>query len=147
VQLESAALAEEVAAGANWQAVQERVEALLKQQQTEPYDVMKRFLESAKTDPWSKARILEVYLHHDVTRAKELAPKYLDAKDDALRLLKGTARLEEGRLVIRFEDPQGGKGVYEWHLKGTAGKGKFISTPAGGERKVFDNSSVRFVGK
>jgi hypothetical protein len=80
----------------------------------------------------------------------ELTPKgehTYTAQEYGLGGMKGIARLEDGRLVIRFEDDQGGKGIYEWHLKGPAGKGKFVSTPAGGERKVFDNSSVRFIGK
>jgi hypothetical protein len=80
----------------------------------------------------------------------ELTPKgehTYDAQEFGLGGVKGTARLEDGRLVIRFENGEGGKGHYEWHLKGPAGKGKLVFTPAGGERKVYDNSSIRFIGK
>jgi hypothetical protein len=80
----------------------------------------------------------------------ELTPKgehTYEAQEYGLGGVKGTARLEDGRLVIRFEGGDGTKGHYEWHLKGPAGKGKLVLTPAGGEKKVYDNSSVRFLGK
>ena len=80
----------------------------------------------------------------------ELTPKgehTYEAQEYGLGGAKGTARLEDGRLVIRFETADGGKGYYEWHLKGRMGKGKLVYTPAGGERKVYDNSSARFIGK
>jgi hypothetical protein len=63
------------------------------------------------------------------------------AQEYGIGSVKGTARLEGGRLVIRFDDPD--RGRYEWRLRGTAGKGVFIS----GEGKVYENSSVRFIGK
>ena len=74
----------------------------------------------------------------------ELTPKgehtYV-AHEYGIGSVKGTARLEDGRLVIRFDEPD--KGRYEWHLKGPVGKGKFIS----GEGKVYEQSSVRFIGR
>ena len=80
----------------------------------------------------------------------ELTPKdenTYTAQEYGLGGKKAIARLEDGRLVIRFEDDDGGKGTYEWRLKDRAGKGKFVFTPASGEKKVYDNSSVRFIGK
>lgn len=85
VELEWDALTEEMAAGAEWNAISGRVESLLQQKQTKAYDVMRQFLENAKTDTWSRSYILQEYLHHDVTRAKNLAPKYLDSKERSLR--------------------------------------------------------------
>jgi hypothetical protein len=86
LELDWNALQEAVAAGADWRAIEKRVESLLKQKETRVYDVMKLYLENAETDPYSKSCILEAYLHNDVSQAKELAPKFLDAKKNYLRL-------------------------------------------------------------
>jgi hypothetical protein len=86
VQLERDALEEAVIAGARWHDVEGRVKVLLQEKQPEAYEVLKRYLQDEQTDPYSRARILEVYLENDVARAKDLAPKYLSAKDDDLRL-------------------------------------------------------------
>jgi hypothetical protein len=85
VQLEWEALEDVLASGGGWNAVERRVDWLLKQKQTKAYDVLKRFLESEKTDPSEKSRVLQVYLRHDVNKAKDLAPKYLNHKNDSLR--------------------------------------------------------------
>jgi hypothetical protein len=89
VQLEWDALDEEAASGASWYAIRNRVESLLQQKETRVYDVMKRYLESDKTDASSKSLILASYLEHDVSRAAGLARKYLDAKDSSLRRQAG----------------------------------------------------------
>jgi hypothetical protein len=70
-----------------------------------------------------------------------------EAQEYGLGGAKGTARLEDDRLVIRFETADGGKGSYVWLIKKRVGKGKLVFTPAGGETKESDNSSVRFIGK
>jgi hypothetical protein len=85
VQLEWDALEGQLASGAEWHAVKNRVESLLTQQQTKAFEVMRRFLEDEKTDSWSRLGILQTYLRHDVNRAKDLAPRYLDARDASLR--------------------------------------------------------------
>ena len=74
VELEWEALHETVDAGGEWRDVQGRVEWLLKQKEWGAYDVMKRFLESDKTDAWGKTEILRTYLENDAARAKDLAP-------------------------------------------------------------------------
>jgi hypothetical protein len=74
----------------------------------------------------------------------ELTPKgehAYEAQEYGLGNAKGTAYLREGRLVIRLNDSE--KARYEWHLRGTAGRGRFI----GGEGQVYERSSVRFIGK
>jgi hypothetical protein len=79
----------------------------------------------------------------------ELTPKGEDtyeAQEYGLGGVKGTASLKDGRLVIQFER-DGAKRMYEWHLKGPAGKGKLVFTPAAGEKKEYDKSSIRFIGK
>jgi hypothetical protein len=84
-ELDWEALTEELAAGADWDRVAERVERLIEQKQVKAYDVMQAFLESARTDDYNKARILRAYLGYDPARAKDLAPKFLAAKDTAVR--------------------------------------------------------------
>jgi hypothetical protein len=78
-------LEERIAEGADWSHIEGRVAWLLKKKETRSFDVMKRYLEQEKTEEYSKAKILDAYLEYDVARAKELAPKYLDAKDRHLR--------------------------------------------------------------
>jgi hypothetical protein len=78
-------LEERIAEGADWSQIDGRVEWLLKKKESKAFDVMKQYLEKEKTDEWSKAKILDSYLEHDVAKAKGLAPKYLDAKDHFVR--------------------------------------------------------------
>ena len=87
VELQWDALTETVAAGSDWNTVSGRVEWLLKQKQTKAYDVMRQYLGNPKTDAWSRRRIFEVYLEHDVARAKDLAPRYLDSQESSLRFI------------------------------------------------------------
>jgi hypothetical protein len=80
----------------------------------------------------------------------ELTPKgehTYDAQEYGLAGVKGTAYLKDGVLVIRCEKLGDDQGTYEWRLKGTAGKGKLVIKTAGGDEKVYEHSSVRFVGK
>jgi hypothetical protein len=79
----------------------------------------------------------------------ELTPKgehTYEAQEYGLGGVKGMAHLKDGVLVIHFVNGDD-KGTYEWRLKGTAGKGKLVLKLAGQDEKVFDNSSVRFIGK
>jgi hypothetical protein len=79
----------------------------------------------------------------------ELTPKgehLYDAQEYGLGGVKGTARLKEGILVIHFVNGDD-KGTYEWHLKGTAGKGKLFLKLGGQEERIYEKSSVRFIGK
>jgi hypothetical protein len=84
-QLEREALKDEVANGATWYRVKNRVEALVKARDKFGYELLERFLESEKSDDHDKATALQVYLEHDVGKAKDLAPKYLSAKGRELR--------------------------------------------------------------
>ena len=79
----------------------------------------------------------------------ELTPKgerTYEAQEYGLANVKGTASLKDDILVIHFVNGDD-KGTYEWHLKGTAGKGKLFLKLAGADEKVYDKSSVRFIGK
>src|SRR5262249_39448479 len=84
-QLEREALKDEVADGATWYRVRDRVEALVKAKDKFGYELLEGFLESEKSDDYDKATALRVYLEHDVGKAKDLAPKYLSAKGKELR--------------------------------------------------------------
>src|SRR5207237_1009296 len=80
----------------------------------------------------------------------ELTPKKdgtYDAQEVGLGGAKGTARLMDGRLVINWLVPDGTDGTYEWSLKGISGRGKCTVRPVDGEVKVYDQSSVRFIGR
>jgi len=85
VELDWDALKEELADGVEWRHVANRVERLLEAKQTAAYDVTRKFLEDAKTREFDKSGILRMYLRHDVKRAKDLAPKFLDAKQADIR--------------------------------------------------------------
>jgi hypothetical protein len=85
VQLQWEALEEALAAGARWLDVDGRVEWLLEKKQDRAYEVMARFLQSDRTEAYHKSEILQAYLKHEVSRAKDLAPKYLDAREPSLR--------------------------------------------------------------
>jgi lysophospholipase L1-like esterase len=85
LQLEWEVLDAMLASGKEWYSIRDRVESLLQQKQTKAYDVMKKMLESEKTDGWSKSQILQMYIEHGLGRAKDLAPKYLENKDESLR--------------------------------------------------------------
>ena len=79
----------------------------------------------------------------------ELTPKgehAYDAQEYGLAGKKGVARLEGDHLVIHIED-EGGRATYDWHLQGTSGHGKLVQHIAGGEEKIYEHSSVRFIGK
>jgi len=79
----------------------------------------------------------------------ELTPKgehTYEAQEYGLGSVKGIAHLKDGVLVIHFVNGDD-KGTYEWRLKGTAGKGKLFLKLAGEDEKVYDKSSVRFIGK
>jgi hypothetical protein len=78
-------LEERIAEGADWSDIEGRVAWLLKKKETRAFGVMKRYLENEKTKDWSRAKILDAYLEYDASRAKDLAPKYLDAKDHYVR--------------------------------------------------------------
>ena len=79
----------------------------------------------------------------------ELTPKEGDtyaAQEYGLGGVSGTARLEGGHLVIRFEF-DGDKCHYTWHLRGVSGDGKFERTHNDtGEQEVI-KSAVRFIGR
>ena len=57
---------------------------------------MRRMLESENTDGYEKSEILEKYLQNDLTRAKDLAPKYLDHKNSSVRLKAGVIVFQTG---------------------------------------------------
>jgi hypothetical protein len=84
-QLEREALKDEVAGGATWYRVRDRVEALVKAKDKFGYELLEGFLKSEKSDDYDKATVLQVYLEHNVGKAKDLAPKYLSAKGKELR--------------------------------------------------------------
>jgi hypothetical protein len=81
----------------------------------------------------------------------ELTPKgnnTCTAQEYGLNGVKGTARLVDGHLIIDFEDTVAkGKGTYDWHLKGIAGKGKLVFMRQDGQIQGDRQSSVRFIGK
>jgi hypothetical protein len=85
VELDWEALKEELEDGARWSDVADRVDRLLDAKQTAAYDVLKKYLEDTRTDEDDKSRILRTYLACDVVKAKDLAPKFLDAKYYSLR--------------------------------------------------------------
>src|SRR5262249_7137008 len=103
-ELEREALKDEVADGATWYRVKDRVEALVKAKDKLGYEMLEGFLANEKSDDHDKATVLRVYLEHDVARAKELAPKYLSAKGKELRF---TAAL----VVFRTGDKDKARGL------------------------------------
>jgi hypothetical protein len=84
-QLEREALKDAVERGATWYQVKDRVEALVKARDRFGYELLERFLASEKSGDYDRAIVLRVYLEHDVGRAKELASKYLSAREPELR--------------------------------------------------------------
>lgn len=85
-QLRWETLEDSVATGRGWfRDIEDQVEWFLKQKDTKAYDVMRQMLEKEKTDAYEKSQILQMYLQHDPTRAKDLAPQYLDHKESYLR--------------------------------------------------------------
>jgi hypothetical protein len=83
-QLERQALKDAVKGGATWYQLRHRVEALVKAKDKFGYELLETFLASEKSDAHDKATVLHVYLEHDVGQAKELAPKFLSAKEPEL---------------------------------------------------------------
>jgi hypothetical protein len=79
----------------------------------------------------------------------ELTPKdkhTYEAVEYGLAGARGTARLRDGVLVIHFKTADDG-GTYEWRLKGTTGRGRLVLKKDGEADKVFDKSTIRFIGK
>jgi hypothetical protein len=78
----------------------------------------------------------------------ELTPKgdHYTAQEYGLGGVKGSARLEDGHLVIHFVH-QGDNCHYTWHMRGVAGHGKFVRNTKGGGQEVIDKSFVRFIGR
>jgi hypothetical protein len=58
----------------------------------------------------------------------------------------GTAHLRDGVLVIDFKNDDL-RGAYEWKLTGIKGKGKLTIKKEGEDDKVYEKSSIRFIGK
>jgi hypothetical protein len=86
VQLKWDSLEDSLASGRGWfRDIEDQVEWFLKRKEPKAYDVMKRMLEHEKSSDYEKSEILRMYLVHDVSRAKDLAPKYLDHKEGYVR--------------------------------------------------------------
>lgn len=86
-QLEREALKEAVKGGATWYQVRGRVEALVKARDKFGYELLESYLVSERTEANEKAMILEVYLEHDVDRAKGFARKLLSVPNPELRFM------------------------------------------------------------
>lgn len=94
----------------------------------------------------------------------EFTPKgehTFDAQEYGIGNVRGTARLRDNVLIVHWQNGDNTvKGVYEWRLKGTSGKGKLIFTQYnadftlgvevqrdGRTVREADRSTVRFIGK
>jgi hypothetical protein len=84
-QIEREALKEAVQGGASWYHVRDRVEALVKARDSFGYELLESYLASEKSDDNARVMVLRVYLEYDVGKAKELAPKFLSAREPELR--------------------------------------------------------------
>src|SRR5262249_42763632 len=97
IELKWDALEESLAADKSWNdEIGDRVKWLLEKKETKPYAVMKRMLEEEKTSAYEKSDILRLYFERNPVQAKDLAPKYLGAKDDELRFVAALLVFQTG---------------------------------------------------
>ena len=61
------------------------MQALVKARDKFGYELLESYLASEKSSAYDRATVLRVYLEHDVGRAKDLAPKFLSAREPELR--------------------------------------------------------------
>lgn len=85
IELEWNSVEESVAAGETWQRIAERVERLIAQKQVKAYGFVERYLVADTTTAKDKAHLLAIYLRHDATRARSLAPMLLGHEDEVVR--------------------------------------------------------------
>jgi hypothetical protein len=83
--LEREALKDAVTGGATWHEVRDRVEALVTARDKFGYELLESYLASEKSSAYDRAMILQVYLEHDASKAKELAPQFLSSREPELR--------------------------------------------------------------
>jgi hypothetical protein len=114
IQLEWEVVDEELAAGAGWRDLRGRLEWLLKKKELRVYDVMRRILENEKTDAYEKSQILQAFLNHDVTEAKDVAHPYLDHKDLYVRFKAAVIVFQTGDKAKAR--PVLGEGLESWGL-------------------------------
>jgi hypothetical protein len=115
VEIDRELLAAEVAAGTPWARVGRRVRGLLEANDPAAYDALRAYL-AKEANAYSKAEILRLYLGHDVSRAKDLAPPHLADTDPSVRFAAAL-------IVFRTGDkakarPVLGDGLASSHLHG-----------------------------
>jgi hypothetical protein len=99
VELTLDALDESMAAGVSWRNMSEYVEWLLNEKERRAYKAMQRILELDNTPASDKAQVLQTYIQYDPSQAKDLAPKYLDHKEESVRFRAALIAFQTGEKV------------------------------------------------